>query len=80
MYLTANDNTEILLRTIHDLAQLVEAGKLQGDSAFVVIAKTAEHHPEHPKKEKERAANRKKAVSEATGQDPETVPDIVDAL
>jgi hypothetical protein len=58
MYLTAGDNTEILLRTIDDLEQLVGEGAISDGAAFEVIAKIALHHPEHPQKEAEKAAKR----------------------
>jgi hypothetical protein len=50
MYLTAGDNTEILLRTIDDMVRLVADCKIDKEAAFAVIVATALHHPDHPQK------------------------------
>ena len=73
MYLTANDNTEILLRTIHDLDELIAAKQLEPSAAWAILSKTSQHHPDHPKKQEEKAAKRKEIVEAATGAVPEDV-------
>lgn len=75
MYLTANEETDVLLRTITDCAELVAEKAIDSSAAYQVIARAASHHSEHPVTKAKRKAEREAHVETAipVPQTPEEV-------